>query len=93
MAADHAVRAFWREVNALRRERGMSYKQLERHARIPDSTLQYWMTRSRRLVPWLEVRKVIIALGERDGTWFDRWKHADRLAEGARRPGPDELRR
>jgi transcriptional regulator with XRE-family HTH domain len=84
--AEPAVRAFWRDVNELRRERGLSYKQLERRVRIPDSTLQYWMTRSRRLVPWLEVRKVILALGEPDQTWFHRWKHADRQAAGWSRP-------
>src|SRR5215211_1091731 len=71
------VRAFWRELDSLRRERGMSYKQLERRTKIACSTLQYWMTGSRRLLPWMQVRAVVLALEAPEELWFDRWKQAD----------------
>lgn len=72
------VRAFWRGLDTLRRERGVSYKQLERRTKIADSTLQYWMTRSERLVPWPQVRAVVLALDAPEQVWFDRWKQVDR---------------
>lgn len=76
--AEPPVRAFWRGLDSLRRERGLSYRQLERRAKIAGSTLQYWMTRSERLVPWLQVRAVVRALEAPEQAWFDRWKQADR---------------
>lgn len=74
------VRAFWRELDSLRHERGMSYKQLERRTKIACSTLQYWMTRSRRLQPWVQVRAVVLALHAPEDLWFDRWKQADHMS-------------
>jgi tetratricopeptide (TPR) repeat protein/transcriptional regulator with XRE-family HTH domain len=71
------VRAFWRELDSLRRERGMSYKQLERRTKIACSTLQYWMISSGRLLPWVQVRAVVLALEAPEELWFDRWKQAD----------------
>lgn len=78
---DHPVRGFWHELDRLRRERGMSYKQLERATNVPASTLHYWMARSGRLMPWSQVRPVVLALGAPEQAWFDRWKLADRGCE------------
>lgn len=71
------VRAFWQKLDSLRRERGMSYRQLERRTKIACSTLQYWMTRSGRLLPWVQVKTIVLALEAPEDLWFDRWKQAD----------------
>ncbi len=83
------VRAFWQQLDMLRRERGLSYKQLERRAGTAASTLQYWMTRSARLVAWVQVRAVVRALEEPEELWFDRWKWADRESTRTDRARPD----
>jgi NB-ARC domain/Tetratricopeptide repeat len=75
-----SVHAFWQELDTLRRVRGLSYKRLERQTRIAASTLQYWMNRSSRLVPWLQVRAVVVALEASERTWFDRWKAVDQAS-------------
>src|SRR4051812_19392790 len=83
---EHPVRAFWHALDALRRERGLSYKQLERRTRIASSTSQYWMTRSMRLVAWSQVRPLVIAMGAKEEVWLDRWKQTDHelTAQGRR---------
>jgi len=73
----------------LRRERGLSYKQLERRSAIAASTLQYWMTRSVRLMAWVQVRAVVVALDEPEEVWFDRWKWTDRESTRNGRPDTD----
>jgi tetratricopeptide (TPR) repeat protein/transcriptional regulator with XRE-family HTH domain len=79
------VRAFWRELDVLRRERGLSYKQLARRTGIAASTLQYWMIRSERLVAWVRVQAVVRALEASEQAWHFRWRRADR--ESVDRPG------
>jgi tetratricopeptide (TPR) repeat protein len=83
----HPVTAFWRKLDEMRRERGVSYQRLENKTGIPGSTLQYWVTRSRRLPAWPQVRAVVRALRESEEIWFDRWKRVDRELEALRIDG------
>lgn len=72
------ARDFWRELDQVRRERGLSYQRLAKRSAIPHSTLQYWMSRRYGLAAWTEIQPVVLALGEPETTWFDKWKRADR---------------
>lgn len=60
---EQAVRDFWRDLDRLRRQQGLSYQRLAKLTSIPHSTLQYWMTRRSRLTSWVQVQTVIAALG------------------------------
>jgi tetratricopeptide (TPR) repeat protein/transcriptional regulator with XRE-family HTH domain len=72
-----SARQFWRDLDRLRRQRGLSYQRLARRTAVPHSTLQHWMTRRVSLAPWTDIQPVVAALDGSETEWFHRWKRAD----------------
>ena len=75
--------ALWRELDALRAERGLSYRRLatringiDDRRRISPSTVHDRMA-NRRRVGWQELRLVVAALRLTEEPWRQRWSRAE----------------
>ena len=65
------MRAVGRRLEALRRRRGWTYREVERHTGIPKSSLQYLVRRRRSVPDHPALLRLVEILG---GTWDAEWE-------------------